>query len=66
MKYTIPHREESYPILVDLRENKLILITRDRKVLEELMLLFELFNEATKLTQGEQYATISLIAACVL
>ena len=54
------------PILTELKKNELILSTRDRKVLEEFVSLFELFNEATKLTQGEQYATISLVAPCVL
>jgi hypothetical protein len=53
-------------ILTDLKKNDLILSTRDRKVLEEFVSLFELFNEATKLTQGEQYATISIVAPCVL
>ncbi|CAF3674926.1 unnamed protein product, partial [Rotaria socialis] len=39
---------------------------RDRKILEEFVSLFELFNEATVLTQGESYATASLVAPTVL
>jgi hypothetical protein len=54
------------PMLTDLKRNELILNTRDRRILEEFISLFELFNEATKLTQGEQYATISLVAPSVL
>jgi hypothetical protein len=54
------------PILMDLKKNELILSTKDRKILEEFVSLFELFDEATVLTQGEQYATISLVAPIVL
>ena len=39
---------------------------RDRKVLEKFVSLFELFHEATVLTQGEPYATIGLVASTVL
>ncbi|CAM4949291.1 unnamed protein product [Rotaria socialis] len=46
--------------------NDLILNTKDRKVLAEFVFLFELFNEATVLTQGESYATICLVAPTVL
>jgi hypothetical protein len=53
-------------ILTDLKKNEVILNTRDRKVLDEFVSLFELFNEATQLTQGEQYATISLVAPSIL
>ena len=53
-------------MLTDLKKNELIHNTRDRKVLEEFVSLFELFNEATKLTQGEQYATVSLVAPSIL
>jgi hypothetical protein len=53
-------------LLTDLKKNELILNTRDRRVLEEFVSLFELFNEATKLTQGEQYPTISLVAPSIL
>jgi hypothetical protein len=40
--------------------------TKDRKILEEFISLFELFDEATVLTQDECYATISLVAPTVL
>ena len=53
-------------ILTDMKKNDLILNTRDRKILEEFISLFELFDEATVLTQGESYATISLVAPTVL
>jgi hypothetical protein len=53
-------------ILTDLKKNDLILDSKDRKILEEFISLFELFNEATVLTQGESYATISLVAPTVL
>ncbi|CAF5188325.1 unnamed protein product, partial [Rotaria magnacalcarata] len=53
-------------ILSDLKKNDLILNSKDRKVLEELVSLFELFNEATVLTQGESYVTICLVAPTVL
>ncbi|CAF4451760.1 unnamed protein product, partial [Rotaria magnacalcarata] len=53
-------------ILSDLKKNGLILNSKDRKVLEELVSLFELFNEATVLTQGESYVTICLVAPTVL
>ncbi|CAM4985822.1 unnamed protein product [Rotaria socialis] len=53
-------------ILSDLKKNDLILNSKDRKVLEEFVSLFELFNEATLLTQGESYATICLVAPTVL
>jgi len=53
-------------ILTDLKKNDLILNSRDRKILEEFISLFELFDEATVLTQGESYATISLVAPTVL
>ncbi|CAF2153412.1 unnamed protein product [Rotaria magnacalcarata] len=53
-------------ILSDLKKNDLILNSKDRKVLEEFVSLFELFNEATVLTQGESYATICLVAPTVL
>ena len=53
-------------MLTDLKKNTLILNIRDRKVLEEFVSLFELFNEATKLTQAEQYTTIGLVAPSVL
>ncbi|CAF4663205.1 unnamed protein product [Rotaria socialis] len=46
--------------------NDLILNSKDRKVLAEFVFLFELFNEATVLTQGESYATICLVAPTVL
>ncbi|CAF4667929.1 unnamed protein product [Rotaria socialis] len=44
----------------------IILNTKDRKTLEDFVSLFELFNEATVLTQGECYATISLAAPTIL
>ncbi|CAF1325542.1 unnamed protein product [Rotaria sp. Silwood1] len=53
-------------ILTDLKKNDLILNSRDRKILEEFVSLFELFNEATVLTQGESYATVTLVAPTVL
>ncbi|CAF5103963.1 unnamed protein product [Rotaria magnacalcarata] len=53
-------------ILSDLEKNDLILNSKDRKVLEEFVSLFELFNEAIVLTQGESYATIRLVAPTVL
>ncbi|CAF4938578.1 unnamed protein product, partial [Rotaria socialis] len=53
-------------ILSDLKKNDLILNSKDRKVLEEFVSLFELFNEATMFTQGESYATICLVAPTVL
>ncbi|CAF3473762.1 unnamed protein product [Rotaria socialis] len=53
-------------ILTDLNKNCLILNTKDRKTLEDFVSLFELFNEATILTQGECYATISLVAPTIL
>ncbi|CAF3165254.1 unnamed protein product, partial [Rotaria sp. Silwood2] len=37
-----------------------------RKTLEDFVCLFELFNEATILTQGECYATVSLVAPTIL
>ena len=49
-------------ILIDLKKNDLILNSKDRKILEEFASLFELFDEATTLTQGESYAIISLVA----
>ena len=48
--------------MIDLKKNDLILTTRD----EEFVSLFELFNEATVLTQGESYGTIGLVAPPVL
>jgi hypothetical protein len=53
-------------MLTDLKKNDLILSSKDRKILEEFVSLFELFNEATVLTQGESYATITLVAPTVL
>ncbi|CAF1478343.1 unnamed protein product, partial [Rotaria sordida] len=53
-------------ILTDLKKNNLILNTKDRKILEDFVSLFELFNEATVLTQGEFYATVSLVAPTIL
>ncbi|CAF5001302.1 unnamed protein product, partial [Rotaria socialis] len=53
-------------ILSDLKMNDLILNSKDRKVLEEFVFLFELFNEATVLTQGESYASICLVGPTVL
>ena len=53
-------------ILIDLKKNDLILNSKDRKILEEFVSLFELFDEATTLTQGESYATISFVAPTVL
>ncbi|CAF1078887.1 unnamed protein product [Rotaria sordida] len=53
-------------ILTDLKNNNLILNTKDRKILEDFVSLFELFNEATVLTQGEFYATVSLVAPTIL
>ncbi|CAF4766171.1 unnamed protein product [Rotaria magnacalcarata] len=53
-------------ILTDLKKNDLILTSRDRKSLEEFVSLFELFNQATVLTQGESYATVTLVAPTVL
>ena len=53
-------------ILNDLKKNELILNTRDRKILEEFVSLFELFDEATLITQGESFITISLAAPTVL
>ena len=53
-------------ILTDLKKNYLILTTRDRKILEKFVSLFELFYEATVLTQDESYATIGLVAPIVL
>ncbi|CAF1360442.1 unnamed protein product [Rotaria sordida] len=38
----------------------------NRKILEDFVSLFELFNEATVLTQGEYYATVSLVALTIL
>lgn len=42
-------------ILNDLKKNELILNTRDRKILEKFVSLFELFNEATLITQRESF-----------
>ncbi|CAF1635794.1 unnamed protein product [Adineta steineri] len=53
-------------ILNDMKKNDLILTTKDRKILEDFTSLFELFNEATVLTQGETYATVSFVAPTVL
>ena len=53
-------------ILTDLKKNELILNSKDKKILEEFLSLFDLFNEATILTQGESYTTISLVAPTVL
>ena len=53
-------------ILTDLKKNDLILGSKDRKTLEEFVSLFELFNEATVMTQGESYATVTLVAPTVL
>ncbi|CAF1111836.1 unnamed protein product, partial [Rotaria magnacalcarata] len=53
-------------ILTDLNKNCLSLNTKDRKTLEDFVSSFELFNEATILTQGESYATISLVALTIL
>ncbi|CAF1511739.1 unnamed protein product [Rotaria sordida] len=53
-------------ILTDLKKNDLILNSRDRKILEEFVSLFELFDEATVLTQGESYATVTFVAPTVL
>lgn len=53
-------------ILTDLKKNDLIINSKERKVLEEFVSLFELFNEATVLTQGESYTTISLVAPTIL
>ncbi|CAF1335367.1 unnamed protein product [Adineta ricciae] len=53
-------------ILTDLKKNDLILTSKDRKVLEEFVSLFELFHQATVLTQGQSYTTISLVAPTVL
>ena len=39
------------PILNNLKKNELILNTRDRKILEEFVSLFELFDEAPLITQ---------------
>ncbi|CAF2128590.1 unnamed protein product [Rotaria magnacalcarata] len=66
--YTIPRAVSSIlnSILSDLKKNDLILNSKDRKVLEDFVSLFELFNEATVLTQGESYATICLVAPTVL
>ena len=53
-------------ILMDMKKNNLVLNTKDRKILEEFVALFELFNEATVLTQGDSYATITLVAPSIL
>ncbi|CAF1349757.1 unnamed protein product, partial [Rotaria magnacalcarata] len=53
-------------ILNDLKKNELIINTKDRKILEEFVSLFELFNEATLVTQGENFVTISLAAPTIL
>lgn len=53
-------------ILTDMKKTHLILSTKDRKILEEFVSLFELFYEATVLTQGDSYATISLVAPTIL
>ena len=49
-----------------MKKNDLIINSKDRKILEEFVSLFELFNEATVLTQGESYTTISLVAPTIL
>ena len=54
------------PILSDLKKNGLIMNSKERRMLEEFVSLFELFNEATVSTQGESYATISPVAPTVL
>jgi len=53
-------------ILTDLNKNDLILNTKDRKILEEFVSLFKLFNQASVLTQGESYTTISLVSPTIL
>jgi len=53
-------------ILSDMKKTDLILNTRDRKILEDFVSLFELFNEATVLIQGESYATVSFVAPTIL
>ena len=53
-------------MLTDLKKTDLILNTKDRKILEEFISLFQLFYESTMLTQGESYSTISLVAPTVL
>lgn len=53
-------------ILTDLRKNDLIINSKERRILEEFVSLFELFNEATVLAQGESYTTISLVAPTIL
>ena len=53
-------------ILTGLKKNDLIINSKDKKILEEFVSLFELFNETTVLTQGESYTTISLVAPTIL
>ncbi|CAM4844986.1 unnamed protein product [Rotaria magnacalcarata] len=52
--------------ILDGTHNSKLLNTKDRKTLEDFVSSFELFNEATILTQGESYATISLVALTIL
>lgn len=53
-------------ILTDMKKTDLILTSQDRKILEEFVSLFELFNQATIVTQGDSYSTITLVAPTVL
>ncbi|CAF3770977.1 unnamed protein product, partial [Rotaria socialis] len=64
--YTIPRANRTRWNSQFQTKNDLILNSKDRKALEEFVSLFELFNEATVLIQGESYATICLVAPTVL
>jgi uncharacterized protein YaaR (DUF327 family) len=48
-------------ILTDLKKNDLILNSKDRKILEEFVSLFELFNEATVLTHKVNLMQLSVL-----
>ncbi|CAF4362491.1 unnamed protein product [Didymodactylos carnosus] len=53
-------------ILNDLKKPELILSSTDKTVLMEFIQLLELFEEATIDAQGENHATISCVAPCIL
>ena len=45
---------------------RILLFARKKTSLEEFVLLFELFNEATALTHGESYTTVNPVAFRIL
>ncbi|CAF1288549.1 unnamed protein product [Didymodactylos carnosus] len=50
----------------DLKKPELILSSTDKTVLLKFIQLLELFEEATMDAQGENHATISCVAPCIL